>query len=73
MSAIDTQAFPRGALIAAGALVGFSLLATTFVRLERLGSPTIAAVRPAPLRAVDVRFATRRTARSASATATMAM
>jgi putative photosynthetic complex assembly protein len=56
MSAIDTQAFPRGALIAAGALIGFTLLATTFVRLERLGSTTVASVRPAPVRAVDVRF-----------------
>jgi putative photosynthetic complex assembly protein len=56
MSAIETQAFPRGALIAAGALIGFSLLATTFVRLERLGSTTVASVRPAPVRAVDVRF-----------------
>jgi putative photosynthetic complex assembly protein len=56
MSAIDAQAFPRGALIAAGVLVGVSLVATTFVRLERLGSPTIASMRPAPVRAVDVRF-----------------
>jgi putative photosynthetic complex assembly protein len=56
VSAIDIQPFPRGALIAAGVLVGFTLLATTFVRLERLGSPTIASVRPPPMRAVDVRF-----------------
>jgi putative photosynthetic complex assembly protein len=56
MSALDTEPFPRGALIAAGALVAFSLAATTFVRLERLGSPTIATARPAPARAVDVRF-----------------
>lgn len=56
MSALDTQPFPRGALIAAGALVGFSLLATTFVRLERLGSITVPTARPAPVRAVDVRF-----------------
>jgi putative photosynthetic complex assembly protein len=56
MSAIDTEPFPRGALIAAGALVVFSLAATTFVRLERLGSPTVASVRPAPARAVDVKF-----------------
>ncbi len=56
MSAIDTEPFPRGALIAAGALVAFSLVATTFVRLERLGSPTVTSVRPAPVRAVDVKF-----------------
>ena len=56
MSALDTQPFPRGALVAAGLLVGFSLLATTFVRLERLGSTTVAPVRAAPVRAIDVRF-----------------
>jgi putative photosynthetic complex assembly protein len=56
MSAINAEPFPRGALIAAAALIGFSLLATTFVRLERLGSTAIAPVRAAPARAVDVRF-----------------
>ena len=56
MTTVQAQTFPRGALVAAGILIGFTLLATTFVRLERLGSPTIESMRPPPVRAVDVRF-----------------
>ncbi|HVY33942.1 MAG TPA: photosynthetic complex assembly protein PuhC [Caulobacteraceae bacterium] len=58
MSALDTEQFPRGALIAAGAMVFFSLAATTIVRLERLNAPPAPPSRaaPAPARAIDVRF-----------------
>jgi putative photosynthetic complex assembly protein len=57
MSAIDQEQFPRGALIAAGALICFSLIATTAVRLQRLSAPPPAAqAGPAPARAIEVRF-----------------
>jgi putative photosynthetic complex assembly protein len=58
MSALDTQTFPRGALIAASALIGFSLITTTVVRLTRLYSPSapIAASAEAPSRSITVRF-----------------
>jgi putative photosynthetic complex assembly protein len=57
MSALDHEPFPRGALIAASALVGFSLLATTAVRLVRISSPaTITAAEPAPAASADLRF-----------------
>jgi putative photosynthetic complex assembly protein len=39
MSALDSQPFPRGALIAASALIGVSLVATTLVRIARLSAP----------------------------------
>jgi putative photosynthetic complex assembly protein len=39
MSALDTESFPRGALIAAAALIGFSLVSTAAVRLARLVAP----------------------------------
>jgi putative photosynthetic complex assembly protein len=57
MSALDHEPFPRGALIAASALVGFSLLATTAVRLVRINTPApVAAVQPAPVASVDLWF-----------------
>jgi putative photosynthetic complex assembly protein len=57
MSALDHEPFPRGALIAASALIGISLLATTAVRLVRLTSPApIAEVQPAPAFSADLRF-----------------
>ena len=57
MSAIDAEPFPRGALIAASALIGFSLIATTAVRLGRLSAPTShPAAQPAPYDSVDLRF-----------------
>jgi putative photosynthetic complex assembly protein len=58
MSALDHEPFPRGALIAAGALVGFSLVATTAVRLIRITAPPtpIAASQPAPAETADLRF-----------------
>ena len=58
MSTLDHETFPRGALIAAGALIGFTLLATTVVRLERISAPSapIAASLPAPALSADLRF-----------------
>ena len=56
MSTLDTEQFPRGALIAAGAMIFFSLTATTLVRLERLNAPPAAPSRAAPSRSIDVRF-----------------
>jgi putative photosynthetic complex assembly protein len=43
MSAIDHRPFPKGALMAASALVIFSLIAVTVVRLAKLQAP------PAPM------------------------
>ena len=59
MSAIDREPFPRGALIAAGSLVAFSLLATAVGRLERLNAPPppVATSRTAPADTVELRFA----------------
>ncbi len=59
MSEIDTQPFPRGALIAAGAVVGLSIVGTALVRLERLTTPQppVAALSGAPEASVDLRFA----------------
>ena len=60
MSAIDKERFPRGALIAAGALVGFSLLAAGFGRYQNLQAadmaeaPAVAPIASAPLYFVDV-------------------
>jgi putative photosynthetic complex assembly protein len=59
MSAIDAEEFPKGALIAVGALVGFSLIATAAVRLERLKTPQAptAALSTSPVVAsADLRF-----------------
>ena len=57
MSALDTEPFPRGALIAASALIGFSLAATTVVRVARLNAPTAPlAAAEAPSRSVALRF-----------------
>ncbi len=57
MSALDTEQFPRGALIAAGALISFSLIATGIVRLQRINAPpAVAAAGPAPAHVIDVRF-----------------
>jgi len=57
VSALDHEPFPRGALIAAFALVGFSLLATTAVRLTRLAAPApVASAQPAPTASVDLWF-----------------
>ena len=59
MSAIDREPFPRGALIAAGSLVAFSLLATAVGRLERLNAPPPSAPAPrsTPAASIDLRFA----------------
>jgi putative photosynthetic complex assembly protein len=58
MSAIDHEPFPRGALIAAAVLVGFSLAATTVVRLVRINTPPapVTASQPAPALTADLRF-----------------
>jgi putative photosynthetic complex assembly protein len=58
MSAMDKEPFPKSALIAAGALIGFSLIVTAVGRFERLTAPSDAAAKPhaAPVQTVDVRF-----------------
>jgi putative photosynthetic complex assembly protein len=59
MSALDTEPFPRFALLSAGALVGLSLIATTAVRLTRtLGpqAPPALAAAAAPVASIDLRF-----------------
>lgn len=58
MSAIDKEPFPKGALIAMGAMVGLSLSATAVVRVARLSSPPPAvAAQPAPSQTAELRFA----------------
>ncbi len=59
MSALDTEPFPRSALLAAGALVAFSLIGTTAVRLAKLSAPEASAVSSAPraVASLDLRFA----------------
>jgi putative photosynthetic complex assembly protein len=49
MSAIDTEPFPRGALIAAGALVLASLAAASFGRYQNLNAPIDATITQAPI------------------------
>lgn len=58
MSALDSEPFPRGALIAAGALIGFALISTAAARLTRINTPAppAAATRPAPTRSIELRF-----------------
>jgi putative photosynthetic complex assembly protein len=59
MSALDTEPFPRFALLSAGALVGLSLIATTAVRLTRTLSPEAPpalAAATAPVASIDLRF-----------------
>jgi putative photosynthetic complex assembly protein len=58
MSALDTQPFPRGALIAAAAMVGFSLISTAAVRVVRLTTPAPMAA-PAPALSADLVFSDR--------------
>ena len=58
MSAIDAEPFPRGALIAAGALIALSLVVTATVRVIRVLSPPVATALPgAPVRSIDLAFA----------------
>ncbi len=58
MSAMDAEPFPRGALIAAAALLGLSIVATAAVRLVRITAPSpVAAPRAAPVASVDLAFA----------------
>jgi putative photosynthetic complex assembly protein len=60
MSALDTEPFPRGALIAAAALVGFSLISTAAVRVFRLNTPAPASViEPKPVLFADLLFSDR--------------
>jgi len=61
MSEIDTQPFPRGALIAAAGLIAISLVATTAARLQHLNAPSLPAVATteAPVRMIDLQFADR--------------
>jgi putative photosynthetic complex assembly protein len=59
MSALDKEQFPRGALIGAAALIGFSLIATAAARWERVNhpNPTAEAAQLAPARSADLWFA----------------
>jgi putative photosynthetic complex assembly protein len=59
MSAMDTEPFPRGALIAAAALLSLSVGATALVRMERVLSPPspFAAVPSKPVASIDLGFA----------------
>ena len=57
MSALDTEPFPRGALIAVALLLGLSVAGTAAFRLAHLHAPTGAAAPRAQLRdSEDLRF-----------------
>ncbi len=59
MSALDTEPFPRGALIAVAALVSFSVAGTAAVRIARLHAPQppAAAIQSTSVEHLDMRFA----------------
>lgn len=57
MSAIDTEAFPKGALIAVGAMLAVTLAGTAAVRLAKVSAPSAPIAPPAAVAAVDLRFA----------------
>ena len=57
MSAIEHEAFPRGALVATAALLGVTLAGTAAVRLARVSGPALPISAPAAVAAVDLRFA----------------
>jgi putative photosynthetic complex assembly protein len=57
MSALDTEPFPTRALVAAAALIGFSMVATAVGRYVRVNTPPpVEQSAPAPSRAVNLRF-----------------
>jgi putative photosynthetic complex assembly protein len=59
MSALDTEPFPRFALLSAGALIALSLIGTTAVRLAKtsaLDAPAATSVAPASVASLDLRF-----------------
>lgn len=58
MSALDTEPFPRGALIGAAILLSLSVGLTAVARMEKLAGPQIApeAFRAAPRAFIDLRF-----------------
>jgi putative photosynthetic complex assembly protein len=59
MSEIDSEPFPRGALIGAAALVALSVAVTAVVRLERIKAPPAppAEAGRIPTRMIDLQFA----------------
>ncbi len=57
MSTLDSEPFPKGALIAAAALLSFAIIATAATRIARITAPAPApASQPAPLATVDLAF-----------------
>jgi len=46
MSAVDAEPFPKGALIAAAAMIGLSVAATAAVRIARIYAPPAAVSLP---------------------------
>ncbi|MHB8285621.1 MAG: photosynthetic complex assembly protein PuhC [Caulobacteraceae bacterium] len=60
MTALNSEPFPRGALIAAAALVGLSLISTAAVRLARLAAPpTMPIAAEPPALSADLVFSDR--------------
>ena len=57
MSAIDSEPFPKAALIAVGAMLAVTLAGTAAVRLARVSAPAAPITAPAAVAAVDLRFA----------------
>ncbi len=59
MSHIDTEPFPKGALIAAAGVLSLALATTTAARLTHLSAPPPASAAPHAVQAVSLRFADR--------------
>lgn len=58
MSAVDSQPFPRGALIAAGSVIAFTIVLSAVGRYARLGEPAAPALSPASAaHTIDLKFA----------------
>ena len=59
MSEIDSQPFPRGALISAAALIALSVAVTAVVRIQRIQAPALPSAEAGmtPTRMIDLQFA----------------
>ena len=57
MSEVDSQPFPRPALIAAGLMIGFAILATAAARLTGYTTAPIPVTHAAPTASIDLGFA----------------
>ena len=57
MSELASETFPKGALLAVGAIMAITVAGTGAARLARLSSPPAAVTAPPAAQAIDLRFA----------------